>query len=306
MATLTPGIGGLVPRPIKQATGENYFSIGSTSNDISFFDGTTELPEVLEQEVERFGKRTIGGFLRMVGAEMPMASDRVVWTEQGRLHMAFEDLGLVASSGVVTFTATATSTVKAQTDVFAEGMTVVISNGTTEAKARVSAVTSGASITLQNYGALDFSAIGDVTAAANSGLKMFIFGSEYSKGAGESGVSVEPVVTTFNNKPIILRDKYVVDASDMAQIGWIEVTTEAGASGYLWYMKAESEARLRFEDQLEMAMVEAEKAVAASPLTPDNFPTAKNYDGMEGLFAAIEARGIQYSGTDFDGAGGLK
>jgi hypothetical protein len=102
-----------------------------------------------------------------------------------------------------------------------------------------------------------------------------------------------------------LRDKYVVDASDMAQIGWIEVTTEAGASGYLWYMKAESEARLRFEDQLEMAMVEAEKAVAASPLTPDNFPTAQNFDGMEGLFAAIEGRGIQYSGTDFDGAGGL-
>ena len=25
----------------------------------------------------------------MVGAEMPMASDRVVWSEQGRLHAAF-------------------------------------------------------------------------------------------------------------------------------------------------------------------------------------------------------------------------
>ena len=47
------------------------------------------LPEVYEKEVERFGKRTVSGFLRMVGAEMPMASDRVVWSEQGRLHAAF-------------------------------------------------------------------------------------------------------------------------------------------------------------------------------------------------------------------------
>ena len=44
----------------------------------------------------------------------------------------------------------------------------------------------------------------------------------------------------------------------MAQIGWVEVATEDGTSGYLWYLKAESETRLRFEDYLEMSMVEAE------------------------------------------------
>ena len=46
----------------------------------------------------------------------------------------------------------------------------------------------------------------------------------------------------------------------MAQIGWVEVATEDGTSGYLWYLKAESETRLRFEDYLEMSMVEGEKA----------------------------------------------
>ena len=289
MATFPNPLSGITPRPIKQATGTNYFSIGNTANDISFFDGTTELPEVLEQEVERFGKRTIGGFLRMVGAEMPMASDRVVWTEQGRLHIAFENKTMT-NGGVVTLASAA------ERDLFTKGMTVVVadSNGN-EAKAKVSNVSTSANeITLANYAAANFSTL-------NSGLggtvKFFVFGSEYKKGAPESGVSIEPVVTTFDNKPIILRDKYVVDASDMAQIGWIEVTTEAGASGYLWYMKAESEARLRFEDQLEMAMVEAEKKDAANGAT--------DTEGMEGLFAAIQSRGIQYSGTDFDGAGGL-
>ena len=49
----------------------------------------------------------------------------------------------------------------------------------------------------------------------------------------------------------------------MAQIGWVEVATEDGTSGYLWYLKSESETRLRFDDYLEMAMVEGELAHAA-------------------------------------------
>ena len=279
MATLSGGVGGLTPRPVKQATGENYLALSSMN-----FDGVTELPEVLEQEVERFGKRTVSGFLQMVGAEMPMASDRVVWSEQGRLHIAFEGKTL-SSAGVVTLAS------KAERDVFAVGMTVVVANGSKETKARVEEVGTGntLTITLKNYAAANF--------ATEAGtVKLFVFGSEYAKGSGESGKAIEPVVTTFDNKPIILRDHYAVDASDLAQIGWIEVTTEAGASGYLWYMKAESEARLRFNDQLEMAMVEAEKKASAG---------ATAVDGMDGLFAQIEDRGIQYSGTDFDGAGGL-
>jgi hypothetical protein len=81
----------------------------------------------------------------------------------------------------------------------------------------------------------------------------------------------------------------------MAQIGWVEVATEDGASGYLWYLKAESETRLRFEDYLEMAMIEGEKVGAASAIT-----TGK---GTEGLFAAIEGRGNVNVG--FTAAAGL-
>jgi hypothetical protein len=50
------------------------------------------LPEIYEQEVERYGNRTLSGFLRMVGAEMPMTSDQVVWSEQNRLHIAYTDV----------------------------------------------------------------------------------------------------------------------------------------------------------------------------------------------------------------------
>ena len=37
----------------------------------------------------------------------------------------------------------------------------------------------------------------------------------------------------FDNKPIIIKDKYTVSGSDMAQIGWIEVTTE---NGVIWIL----------------------------------------------------------------------
>ena len=297
MATLTIGTSGTTPRPIKQASGDNYLALSAMN-----FDGVTELPEVLEQEVERFGKRTISGFLSMVGAEMPMASDRVVWSEQGRLHAAFtvtvdvDDQDAADGATIAADAAGVTGAVQSQ--LLAIGQTIIITKGANEVKGRIKSVdTSAGTFGFEVYGATDASALGSGDVAS---CKMFIFGSEYKKGSAKSGVSVEPAVTTFNNKPIILRDHYAVDASDLAQIGWIEVTTEAGATGYLWYMKAESEARLRFMDHIEMAMVEAEAGGSGA-----GSAGAAGFDGMEGLFAAIESRGIQYSGTDFDGAGGL-
>ena len=136
---------------------------------------------------------------------------------------------------------------------------------------------------------------------AATGVKIFVFGSEYGKGSStpnssktvatggnvDGYVSVEPSFTQFSNSPIIIRNKYVVNGSDMAQIGWVEVATEDGTSGYLWYLKAESETRLRFEDYLEMSVVEGEKATG----TGAGSAAAAGYKGTQGLFAAIEDRG---------------
>ena len=76
--------------------------------------------------------------------------------------------------------------------------------------------------------------------------------------------SLESNDVFFSNKPIIIKDTYEVSGSDMAQIGWVEISTENGGSGYLWYMKSEHETRLRFEDYLETAMVETVPAASGS------------------------------------------
>ena len=69
-----------------------------------------------------------------------------------------------------------------------------------------------------------------VTSGADLVYSMFIYGSEFKKGTPGMEGSLEADDVFFENKPIILKDRYAVSGSDMAQIGWVEVTTENGAS----------------------------------------------------------------------------
>jgi len=282
----------LTPRPTQTLFNDNYLSL----DDMKFTQQF--LPEVYEKEVERYGNRTISGFLRMVGAEMPMASDQVVWSEQGRLHIAYDDVTVVNAT-TITIPAGAGATNK---NLIGKGATIVIAtaNGLTVEKAYVSdVVVAGngvATLTIAGYA-------GAITVTGTGDVKVFVYGSEYSKGTANAGTSVDAAFDQHSNKPIILRDKYSVNGSDTAQIGWVEVTTEVGTSGYLWYLKSEHEARIRFEDQLEMAMIEAE--VAAAPITPADFGQAADavLTGSQGLFSALEDRGLVYADADFGQAG---
>ena len=290
---------GLIPHQKQVAMSDNYLAFNSSTGGGTF--AAQYLPELYEQEVERFGNRTLSGFLRMVGAEMPMTSDQVIWSEQNRLHISYD--GCTNNTGG---TVLAVPLEDGKECVIRIGATVVISSGLKTVKARVHNVTAATgsagsrtcNVHYRTYGVADGTSI-----PATAGVcKIFVYGSEFKKGEagmetfqspGHGTKGIQPDFTQFSNKPIILKDFYEVNGSDTAQIGWVEVATEDGTSGYLWYLKAESETRLRFEDYLEMSMVEAEKVGAAGTAT---------VEGSEGLFAAIENRGNIYN--DFAGAVG--
>jgi len=267
----------LVPRPTQTLFQDNYLTLADLDFTQQF------LPEVYEKEVERYGNRTISGFLRMVGAEMPMASDVVVvvvWSEQGRLHAAYDPVETTATTVIIPANAAG-----GNQNVIGPGATIVIAsaNGLVVEKAYVQsvAVASGiATLTVTGYAA--------PTITVHAAAKIFVYGSEYAKGTSNAGTSVDAAFEQFNNKPIILRDKYNVSGSDTAQIGWVEVTTEVGTSGYLWYLKSEHEARIRFEDQLEMSMLEAEKSAAGITVADASFGGGTTLTGSDGLFAALE------------------
>jgi len=85
---ISPQFGSLIPSQTQQLLPSNYLQFnagGANANDFA----QQFLPEIYEQEVERYGNRTLSGFLKMVGAEMPMSSDQVIWSEQNRLHISY-------------------------------------------------------------------------------------------------------------------------------------------------------------------------------------------------------------------------
>ena len=286
---LNPQFGSIIPSQTQEVLQSNYLQwTDPAAADFQSF-AQQYLPEIYEAEVERYGNRTLSGFLRMVGAELPMTSDQVIWSEQNRLHIAYDNCTFVSATGVITLNPGAVAGIF---NVISVNSTVVVMDDFgNEAKCLVTASTPGAAgtITVQVYTAANLAGAGLV-----GNVKVFVYGSEYRKGsttpnydaatAPNGYISVDPQFTQFSNLPVIIRNKYVVNGSDTAQIGWVEVSTEDGTGGYLWYLKAESETRLRFEDYLEMMCVEGELVDAAvSPIA--------NLKGTQGLFAAIEDRG---------------
>ena len=265
---------GLTPSPTKTLFSGNYLTFDSAGGGGTF--AQQFLPDVYEKEVERYGNRSVSSFLRMVGAEIPSASDQIIWSEQGRLHIAYDAASANTATGVITEAGHAVRV----------GQTVAIAEGLVTVKAVVTGVTTD-TFTVAPYGGADLDAAGLSTGTAVT-VKVFVYGSEFAKGTAGMQGSVDAGFEQFSNSPIIIKDKYSISGSDAAQIGWVEVTTENGASGYLWYLKSEHETRLRFEDYLEMSMVEGELAAGSSAAE------GAGYKGTEGLFAAIEGRGNIY------------
>ncbi len=297
MAVVAPVYGSIKPSQKQQLLESNYLNFTDGSgNDFA----QQYLPEIYEAEVERYGNRTLSGFLRMVGAEMPMSSDQIVWSEQNRLHIAYDTV-TKATETTLTFALNATAGPTFVQNVISKHQTLVVIDPATGQDLKVFVTDSVntsptlATITVKPYTAADMTAL-SATAGA---LKIFVYGSEYKKGTTDADIkSVTPSFTQYSNSPIIIKEKYAISGSDTAQIGWVEVATEDGASGYLWYLKAESETRLRFEDYLEMSVVEGELVSGGSTLG-----TVEGIKGTEGLFAAVQSRGNVLN--NFTAAAGL-
>ena len=308
---LTPQFGSLIPSQTQELLNSNYlqFNGGALAGDSNSF-AQQYLPEIYEQEVERYGNRTISGFLRMVGAEMPMTSDQVIWSEQNRLHISYDNCTFAA--GVITVAPAAGF--PGTQNVISVNDTVVLLDTATGAEEKgivteseLGSAAAAGTIKVAGFGG---AAVIGGAALTSGSIKVFVYGSSYAKGTSmvnggsvaagtQPRTSIEPQLTQFSNSPIILRNQYVVSGSDMAQIGWVEVATEDGTSGYLWYLKSESETRLRFEDYLEMSMIESEynQAAVGAGVGSGKVP------GSEGLFAAIQSRGNVEVG--FTAAAGL-
>ena len=286
------GTGGLVtPSASKMTTIGSYLDIRN--------DGWAKqyLPELYESEVEKYGDRSISGFIQMLGAEMPMASDQVIWSEQGRLHLAYN--GQINPVTGVVDTITGIDSGSTEAHAVRKGATVVAVVNSIVFKALVTAgaETATDTLTIRPYSVEHVDDISGIATTDNQVIKFFVYGSEFKKGTDAMTESVEPNFLSLSNNPMILKDHFEINGSDAAQIGWVEVSGEGGQSGYLWYLKSQGDTSKRFEDYLEMSMVEAEKNAGGNVFSSvTNAP-----GGSEGLLAAIGSRGIVGTGF-FDDA----
>ena len=268
-----------VPAPSKQTVSTAFVDLRDA--------GWTQqyLPELMEKEAEVFGNRTISGFLSQVGAEEAMASDQVIWSEQGRLHIKESVTITTAADGLCT-TDAAHSIRKGDTVVL-HGLAGGTGAGVT-VKGYVSAVPSATTFNVLPYTENDLG----VSFADDDTATVFVYGSEFKKGVGNLDRGhLEPGFESFENKPVIIKDLYEVSGSDASAIGWIEVSGEEGQSGYLWYLKASGDTMSRFADYCEMVCIEGELATGT-----DIQAELGAVAGTEGLFAAVKNRGHYTTG----------
>lgn len=290
MAGTIGGSFDLQPSSVKATLQSNYIT---NFNFLSQY-----LPDTYEQEFARYGDRSVSSFLRRMGAEIPSNSDLIKWTEEGRLHTKYVGVTTTGavSSGFQTFD------IGTGTCVFRIGQTVMLSSASVNKleKGIITALPTADTFTVAYYS--NAGTVGFANPTAD--IIAFVYGSEFKKGANGMSGSLDADLDIFEVSPVIIKDKFAIAGSDMAQIGWVEVETDGGMS-YLWYLKSKSETRMRFEDYLEMMMVEhveAESGSGAIGLTT----TDVGNKGTEGMFAAIDARGNTWSGgvpstlADFD------
>mgnify|MGYP006886183661 CR=1 FL=1 len=271
----------------------------------------------MEKEAEVFGNRTIAGFLEKVGAEESMTSDQVIWSEQGRLHLAYKGL-LNQTDGLFTIQTdidglAITASAAAEHGVRLNDM-VIVATAEGTVKCMVTDIGDSANahiVTVKPYEQANIDDLSAFGTGTTMPATLLVIGSEWGKGKtgqgslAEGPKTVSPVFKSFTNKPIIIKDYYEISGSDASAIGWVEISGEDGQNGYLWYLKAEGDTRARFTDYLEMTMLEAVKGIpgaAAATGTADSdidefIGNSGASFGTEGLFAAIESRGNVTTGV---------
>jgi hypothetical protein len=270
--------GALLTTPTYQIT-PSSIKTPSQTNYIDIFDYTSQYaPDAYDQLISIYGDQSLTGMIFNLGSEEPIASDQYIWTEKGRLHTAYTDVTL--TSGTNTFTTTSAH-------VYRIGEVVAVSDATSGVfqLGRIDSVPSTVTFT-----AVPYKAAGWTVTPTSATLQTFISHSEFLKGSDSMDGSLETDFTVLTNKTIIERDNYLASGSEVTQDTWVE----AEGGGFVWYLQSELDGRRRFEDRIEMGMLQGVEAEAGSEAQ------AAGFDGSEGVFESVRTRGNVFDGTAVD------
>ena len=164
----------------------------------------------------------------MVGAEMPMTSDQVIWSEQNRLHIAYQEATYQSAAGStvvvrLNLASASSPSVTVETGAIRVGQTVLMADNATglvTAKGLVRQLgDSGIGSNTDDELTIDlYETTGALFPAALQGanaMNIFVYGSEFGKGTIGMDGSIEPNFTQYSNSPIIIKDNFKINGSDL-------------------------------------------------------------------------------------------
>lgn len=266
MAVQAPGSNSIritTPQPKQNLVSTNYLSLYDYSHQ---YDAATH-NELLETKA----RNNMTGFLDMMGMKEGFASDIYYWAEEGELHNLFVNVARAGTTFTITgHTLSKYDKVSIQdtvNDISVEGFVTSITDANTVViESREAATLPGA--------------------LATTGLTVYKLGSEHPKGTEGATTSTGMDLSIFDNKPIIEKQVYRASGSDHGNINWLETK-----DGWFWTDYELEKTKERWEDELEVSCMTAQKTDVASPVA-----TSLNLNGAEGMFTAIKDRGNVFNG----------
>lgn len=231
-------------------------------------------PDNRDKLVRTYGNQSISGvmgLLSMVGAvKHGGTNDEVTWWEEPRLHTIADGTMTAVVAGATT-TATVTSAahkVKVGDAVLIEGVEV----------ASVVGVTNANTFTVAPYETWTQ----DLTGA----VKISVVFNEYPQGSDQPTHFIASNLVKRTNPYMILKSIFAVTGSQLGNVSWVQ---DPDTGKPYWHLKQEKDANIRFQDHVEMAAILGKVATNATL-------TTANLNGSEGVFSAVEKRGIRQAG----------
>lgn len=276
-------------------TAKNFTSpyggvIPTTSNYLGTYDFTHQfMPHYHSELLKIYSQESLTGFLEYYASTEGFNADTHYWGEEGRRHIKYT-------------AATYDGTTVSVTDLTGSDKGLGIREN--EMVALYDSVSGGynlARVTSVNYTAdpptFDVKLYSDTTnidATSTNDLVVFTAGSEFPKGSDGMTRALERDFNIYNISPIIEKDVFRQNGSDLTNIGWL-YDPEYGNE--YWYLAEMEEFRKRAFDKLEMSMLVAEEAASAQ--------ASNGHKGTEGFFSALRNRGNVFEGqvttkTDFE------
>ena len=214
-------------------------------------------PHLIPQLHSKYGKGKILKLSELMGNEDVYASDMIMHSEEGRLHNALKGVS-VAAGGV--FTSPTNHNVRVKD-------TILITDGTSEVQATVTAVGSATQFTATADDGSAFNFTGDVDVLVD-------FTNSWEKGSGNFDVSRQWDPDIVENFTHTVKEYYTVNGSDMVHNTWIETP-----DGPRWYNYEMMRTMSLFENKTEFThMFHRRKANG-------------NAKGLNGVIPTVEDRG---------------